>query len=41
MSYPFYTLHIFIVQSSDPKAKYSPHGENATIYTLEEWPVSL
>ena len=37
---PLDTLHTPIVQSSDPEAKYSPFGENATIFTDEECPVN-
>ena len=33
---PLDTLHTPIVQSSDPEAKYSPFGENTTIFTDEE-----
>ena len=38
---PLETLHILIVLSIDPDAKYSPLGENATLNTPEEWPVSV
>ena len=38
---PLETLHTPIVLSDDPEAKYSPSGENATLYTEEEWPFKL
>ena len=37
---PLDTLHTPIVQSSDLEAKYSPFGENTTIFTDEECPVN-
>ena len=37
---PLDTLHTPIVQSSDLEAKYSQFGENTTIFTDEECPVS-
>ena len=37
MSFLLDTLHTLIV--SDPDAKYSPFGENATLKTFLEWPV--
>ena len=33
MRSPLDTLHIKIVQSSDPDAKYSPSGENVRLLT--------
>ena len=41
MRSPLDTLHIPIVLSSDPEAKYSPSGENTTLHTEEEWPVRV
>ena len=41
MSSPLNILHTPIVQSLDPDAKYSPFGENTTLKTMREWPVSL
>ena len=41
MSYPLDTLHTPIVLSSDPDAKYYPSGENATLATIEEWPLRV
>ena len=38
---PLDTLHTPIVLSQDPDAKYSPFGENTTLQTGDEWPVSL
>ena len=38
---PLDTLHTPIVLSRDPDAKYSPFGENTTLVTTNEWPVSL
>ena len=37
---PLDTLHIRIVRSSDPEAKYSPLGENITLFTEEKCPVN-
>ena len=39
MCSPLDTLHKQIVLSSDPDAKYSPFGENATLNTESEWPL--
>ena len=36
MCSPFGTLHKTIVKSMDPDAKYSPFGENSTVFTKEE-----
>ena len=41
MHYPLDILHTPIVLSSDPDAKNSPFGENATLLTAFEWPISL
>ena len=41
MSYPLYTFHIPIVQSSDPDAKYSSFGENATLLIQFVCPVRV
>ena len=41
MRSPLDTLHTPIVLSEDPDTKYSPLGENTTLLTLSEWPVSL
>ena len=41
MRAPLGTLHKMIVESSDPDAKYSPFGENATLYIEDEWPVRV
>ena len=38
---PLDTLHIPIVVSADPDAKYSPSGENVTLNTGNEWPVRI
>ena len=39
--YPLDTLQTPIVLSQDADAKYSPFGENTTLKTDDEWPVSL
>ena len=39
MRSPLDTLQTPIVLSPDPDAKYSPFGENATLYIEDEWPV--
>ena len=41
MRSPLDTLHKQIVLSSDPDAKYSPFGENATLNTEPEWPLRV
>ena len=41
MSYQLDTLHIPIVLSQDPDAKYSPFDENATLFTEEECPMNV
>ena len=41
MRIPFNTLHKPIVLSKDPDARYSPSGENTTLFTEEECPMSL
>ena len=38
MRYSLNTLHIPIVLSEDPDAKYSPLGENTMLITEHEWP---
>ena len=38
--YPLNTLHTPI-SLKDPDAKYSPLGENTTLYTSLEWPLSV
>ena len=38
---PLETLHTPIVLSVDPDAKYFLFGENTTLPTVSEWPVSL
>ena len=38
---PLDTLHTPIVESQDPDAKYSPFGENTTLYTQCLWPVRV
>ena len=38
---PFDTLHTLIVLSLDPDTKYSPFGENTTVETVFEWPMSV
>ena len=38
---PLDTLHTPIVLSTDPDAKYSPFGENTTLYTDYECPVRV
>ena len=39
--FPLNTLQTPIVLSPDPDAKYSPFGENTTVYTNVECPVSV
>ena len=41
MHSPLHTLHIPIVLSLDPEAKYSPSGENTTLKTPSECPVRV
>ena len=41
MNSPLDTLHSLIVLSQDQEAKYSPFGENTTLETICEWPISL
>ena len=38
---PLDILHTPIVLSEDPDAKYSPFGENTTLFMKEEWPVRV
>ena len=38
---PLDTLHILIVESLDPDAKYSPFGENDKVKTEEECPLRV
>ena len=38
---PLDTLHIPIVLSPDPDAKYSPFGENTTLFMYNECPLSV
>ena len=38
MSYLLDTLHTLIVLSTDADAKYSPLGENTTLFTTSLWP---
>ena len=37
MRSPLDTFHTPIVQSFDPEAKYSPFGENTTLFIREKW----
>ena len=41
MRYPFYILHIPIVQSPDSEANNSLFGENTTLETQFEWLVKV
>ena len=41
MRFPLGNLHIPIVESQDPDAKYSPLGENTTLLTQYECPVRV
>ena len=41
ISSPLYTLHTPIVLSADPDAKYSPSGENITLFTGSSCPVRV
>ena len=40
MHYPVDTLQMYILQL-DPEAKYSPSGENTTLLTVDEKPMSV
>ena len=39
--FPLDTLHIMIVLSPDPDAKYSPLGEKITLLTVDDWSVRV
>ena len=41
MRSPLDTLHIPIILSRDPEAKYSPLGENTTLMTVSECPMRV
>ena len=41
MRSPLDTLHTQIVKSSDPDTKYSPFGENTTLFIQEKCPIRV